>query len=122
MKGIILALALLAPLTTNADELFFDSSQSFVTGNVLYGWCTEPVGSFNVGLCEGYIEAVSDVADALKSLDVCTPQHVTVQEVVDIVKKYLADNPAKRHFTAYGTVINALSAVFPCPKRPAPSA
>ena len=68
-------------------------------------------------LCFGYMEAVSDIADGLVGVNVCTPQDATVRQIVDVGLKYLTDHPGERHRTAYTIVIGALAEVFPCPKR-----
>jgi hypothetical protein len=120
MKATILGMVLLfaAPLATAVDSPFVENSQAFVTGNDLYRWCTARAGSFLEGSCYGFIQGASDLANGLAIVNVCLPHGVTVQEVADVVKKYLTDHPAERHYIAFTTVIAALSAAFPCPKAP----
>ena len=45
---------------------------------------------------------------------ICMPQSVETGQMLDIVKKYLNDNPSIRHFAAGGSVLTALSISFPC--------
>jgi Rap1a immunity proteins len=122
MKILRLTLLVAAPFMAVADDAFLPNSNAFVSGNKLYDWCTATDGSFDKGACYGYIQAVADVANGLKSVDVCMPSSVTVRESIDVVYIYLRDKPAERHFLAYGTVIAALAAAFPCPKAPPPAA
>jgi hypothetical protein len=117
MKAVLAALLLATSLVANADEPFLSYAPSFETGNKLYADCTSNT-PFDEGFCLGYIAATSDVADALKKIDVCTPKGATIREVVDVVKKYLTDHPAERHYSAFDTIITSLREVFPCPKAP----
>ena len=44
----------------------------------------------------------------------CLPANVTRRQLVDVMTKYLQDNPAQRHRMAFGLVLSALEAAFPC--------
>ena len=57
------------------------------------------------------------MAQALK-LNVCLPTNATVRQVIDVVKKYLVDSPAERHYLAYSLVGTALNKAFPCANAP----
>jgi hypothetical protein len=87
------------------------------SGNGLYQYCTAQQEM----LCYGYVEGILDMtlfAEETMRLrySICTPQGVTSRELVDVVVKYLKNNPEKRHFTAAGEVWGALSEAFPCAK------
>lgn len=87
---------------------------SFNNGNELHTRCSE--NGFAEGYCFGYIAGISDVLSnaAIGDFNACQPKDVTVQQVVDVVKKYLKENPQDRHFTANSLVAYALSEAFPC--------
>jgi hypothetical protein len=44
----------------------------------------------------------------------CIPPSATLQQLTEIVKKYLEDNPEKWHFRLSGTFIIAINTAFPC--------
>jgi hypothetical protein len=113
MKTVLVALLLASPMAASADTPFLDNATAFISGNQLNEDCTS-ASRFDQGFCGGYITAVADMAQGLKSIDVCLPKDVVIQQA----KKYLADNPAARHYSAYTIVIAALNAAFPCPKAP----
>jgi hypothetical protein len=99
----------------NEVPLWRQSTGSFVSGNQLYDWCT----TVNWALCDGYIEAAADVFTDQNANNVCIPEGqsgVTVEEVVDVVKKYMHDNPATRHYTAISIILVAFEQAFPCGK------
>ena len=58
------------------------------------------------------------IEDGLVPLDSisnhCLPGNVTRRQLMDVVTKYLRDNPAQRHLPAPGLVVSALEAAFPC--------
>jgi hypothetical protein len=91
-----------------------------VNGNGLHNKCSGPPASFEQGICSGYAVAVIDTVITIQSTGAigplfCIPQGVTVEQVTDVVKKYLTDNPVQRHYTASSTAIKALELAFPCP-------
>ena len=92
---------------------------AFVSGNALYEYCTSK-SPFDNGLCTGYIEGISDAlgASAILGSTVCVPSGVTVQQITDIVGRYLQGNPHLRHYAANGLVAAALNDAFPCSPNP----
>jgi hypothetical protein len=88
---------------------FAFSARGFVTGNDLFSKC-----SSNSPLCMGYIAGVSDVMST--NGDICLPDNATVQQIVDIVVKYLSDHPDRRHYSASSESGVALMQAFPCNK------
>lgn len=47
-------------------------------------------------------------------LKACLPNSATRPQLVDVVSKFLRDNPAERHNEAQGLVVRALATAFPC--------
>lgn len=62
----------------------------------------------------GYIMGVSDAVD---TEIICSPNTVTAGQMHDIMKQYLENNPAVRHFPADTLVKVVLSRVWPCEKK-----
>lgn len=61
----------------------------------------------------GYVTGVSD---ANKGRTHCMPNNVTTGQLRDMVRNYLNNNPAERHFSAHSIVRAVLASVFPCEK------
>lgn len=87
------------------------AATAYVSGNDLYAEC-----SANTQLCLGFVEAVADSFTSYEPSLLCLPGTVTNGQLVDIVAKFLRDNPEERHRTAYMLVAQAIGAAFPCPK------
>ncbi|MGA2563359.1 MAG: Rap1a/Tai family immunity protein [Steroidobacteraceae bacterium] len=117
MKTVIVALLLATSLAANAQNTLLKSARAFKSANQLYTDCTS-TSQFDQGSCWGYIVAAADIANGLTDIDVCLPPGVTMQDVVDVTKKYLIDNPAERRYSAHSTVIASLRKAFSCPKGP----
>jgi hypothetical protein len=62
----------------------------------------------------GYVLAVHD---ASSGISVCSPKGITTGQVMEVVKKYLEDNPAHLHRDADVLALKALQVSWPCPKR-----
>jgi hypothetical protein len=105
MKIAIAALLLLSASSALAD--FYD-------GNGLLEMCKK--SNFSAATYAiGVYDAERVVADAkIENSLICLPTNVTVGQIGDIVCKYLADNPAKRHYTAARSVLAVLIDDFPC--------
>ena len=83
----------------------------FETGNKLYQNMTSESRMENM-YALGY---VGGVFDAYQHMFHCPPANsVTLGQVFDIVKNYLAANPSTRHKTADHLVKEALKKVWPC--------
>ena len=63
------------------------------------------------GFAYGYITGISNM--------VCRPKGTTNQQMYDVVKKYLVQNPQVRHENMGDIVLTALNEAFPCKKDPA---
>jgi hypothetical protein len=92
-------------------------------GNNLYNDCTAatttvPTEQFLlVGTCIGYVTAITDALFAGNSVNgfkACIPINADINQIVDVVKNYIRDNPEKRHLVAVGLVAAALGRAFPC--------
>lgn len=87
----------------------------FINGNDLYRECSSD-SAFKEGICLGYIAAISDAMEDvyISGFRACYPTGVTTGQVTDIVRSFLKNNPAERHYRADGVVAQALSEAFPC--------
>ncbi|HET8925396.1 MAG TPA: Rap1a/Tai family immunity protein [Candidatus Acidoferrum sp.] len=83
---------------------------------------SNPGHSSNDAACLGWAEGFRDgftVHDELlgvpqKDRMVCIPRGVTAMQTIRVIKKYIADNPAKAHrLTRYNASV-ALARAFPC--------
>lgn len=123
-----------AILATLSMATFGNANAGFYTGNDLYRMLNGTGAERSVAL--GYVAAMSDSQDHSQLLTVismtvnktwkdkfpyqffCVPANVTSGQLADIVKKYLAENPASRHADAAALVSAALIAVWPCQANP----
>lgn len=87
---------------------------AFITGNDLYSRITSQKITDNV-YAIGYVVGVTDsgATEGIYGFKYCLPE-VNTQQVYDIVKKWLEENPEVRHYGAYGLVAAALQEAFPC--------
>lgn len=106
MKKLISGLTLCALTTVHANAAFF-------SGNDLYSRMTsEDDGKVIMAL--GFVVGVHD---SFEGEFICTGNNVTAGQLRDVVKKYLAENPAKRDTGAVVLTTVALGRAFPCPKK-----
>jgi len=94
----ILALIYLFPTITLAK-----------TGNELKELAVATSG-FKEDVFFGYVEGVLDA----RFREVCVPNGVTRQQAIDVVRKYLMDNPATLHQPADDLVVRAVKLAWPC--------
>ncbi len=88
-----------------------------VSGDKLAHACrTETEGSFEDGVCLGYVLGISDAVNnfAVAGREACIPRNVLNAQVQYIVRRYLADHPELLDRTALELVAAALSDAFPC--------
>ena len=105
------------------------------SGNDLYAACTSE-NEIQLGFCYGYQIGVWEgikiggVMIALPIVDganlaevegkvseimrICLPAEVEMRQMLDVSLAYLANNPADRHETARGLIIDAFQEAFPC--------
>lgn len=80
----------------------------FNDGNWLHSQCQED----RVG-CHAYVTGVIDGTDAVSPTLYCWPENAKLGQAVDVVKKWLEDNPAIRNMSGSNAVISALKEAFP---------
>ena len=69
-----------------------------------------------------YVAAVVDVGIiSPRDLHYCIPQGVVSAQIADVVRKYLVENPARRHLGGAHLVRAALRDAWPCPWIPSPA-
>ena len=87
-----------------------------VSGNELRQQCDEP--KFGRYICMGYIRGVVEMATLTipptAAGAFCLPSEVTTNQVVEVVKKYMQDNPERLHEIAAALIVSRLHVVFPC--------
>ncbi len=103
-------------------------ANAYTTGNQLHMLCSEPsielACSFYI---DGIVEVLSDLQAATRGLPTdsyqpardlakpfCLPENSTKGQVKDIVKRYLSEQPEKRHGIAWYLISVALQEAFPC--------
>jgi hypothetical protein len=101
MRPLILTLALLCG---SAHAEFWD-------GNTLHQRLNGTPGEQNIAL--GYVIGVSD---ALLKATHCMPSNVTAGQLRDMMKNYLENTPAVRHFSADSLISTVLKSQWPCPQ------
>ena len=110
-RAMIRLFAAMALMAVNAG-----ARADFMEGNDLYDACTGPDDSKLV--CLGYVMGIADAPQApaaVKRSPMCVSEDVTAEHVVDVVKRYLAAHPEKRHLPASWLVAHALAEAYPCP-------
>ena len=95
-----------------------NAAQGFSTGKELYSKCQAGPKTVQYNLCAGYVAGISDAMNihTLYGVRACHPQNASVSQMVDVVKKFLADNPETRHHLSESLVAIAISDAFPCPE------
>ena len=91
----------------------------FLAGNDLHNTCTEK-DHLSVAACAYYIAGVVDASELFVLLEVssrhfCLPPEASTTQTADVVRRYLANHPEKRHNSASSLSIVALAEAFPCP-------
>lgn len=86
------------------------------TGNDLLRVC-QSEGQFDRGVCDGYVTAVSQMAQIADHA--CYPQGVTLGQGEDVVVQYLKGHPESRQRVAATLAAKALTEAFPCKEKPA---
>jgi len=112
-----LALLSLSGLLTICGEAVAQASGSFMDGNKLHSYFNDKyLEAAAAGYVTGLIDGVTSLAAGkmLTGSFFCVPSAATVQQVSDVVKKYLAEHPERRHYTASSVIFVALGEAFPC--------
>jgi len=98
MKKILFALISVIAVNTHAEN--------FYSGNDFMAKSEGIQVTYVVGVVDGFL--------ATNEVPFCLPKDVTTGQLAAISKKYLTDNPEKRHFTAASNIAVALGKAFPC--------
>jgi hypothetical protein len=100
------------------------SAQAISSGNDLYAACRS-TELYPLAKCIGYVQGVKDgiLVDHIlgsRNAPFCLRSEVTLEQLRDIVLKFIQDNPALRDQHAAGFVELALVQAFPCTARGSP--
>ena len=104
MKHLIAIAILATSLAANAQ---------FKDGNKLYGQITSTDVNDKI-IALGYVTGVVDLAYGTL---ICPPANSTATQMVDMVKKFLTDNPDMRHHVGSDIVVGVLGTPWPCAKQ-----
>jgi Rap1a immunity proteins len=116
MKGLAIGL-LVCSLSVVAATQDSDDYNPTNTGSDLRRALNEPAG-LRSGVAFGYIQGVVNSMEVLypnQSLS-CSPDGMTVGQMVDVVKRYLHNHPQTGHEPAVIVIATAASEAFPCDK------
>ena len=105
-KLFVILAALVAASAASANPYFTD-------GNRLHTNCQSQTGDVRYTACQQYVVGVIDGSFAVNSMFYCWPEAGTVGQAVDIVKKWLEDNPSLRTMEGGNVVVAALKEAFP---------
>jgi hypothetical protein len=104
--GAVLLLVLSTAVASGGDD----------TGNDLYGFCQQQRVSYQFGLCVGLVTGYfQQVHFFFKCRE---DDNVTRAQLVDVVVKYLRENPKDRNKSAQILGSAAIALAFNCTKRP----
>lgn len=126
MKIIPLVLAFLVPASVTAgpsytgnDFLRYCSQSPQVVYGFVLGWSVRRSADLEIGA-----KAIASTSGAAKDVAIrmsttmmfstCTPNEVTVEQMADVLCKFLSDNPSVRHQGAGALMSFAMVSAFPC--------
>ena len=111
--ALLVALASAITATPLRNSVTAGEIVAFMTGNQLWDACNRP--DAYGGYCGGYIAGAADLMSAeTPHPTACFPHGVGAEQLVNVVKLYLSQHPAKRHFGAFEVIFLALFSAFPC--------
>jgi hypothetical protein len=93
------------------------SAEGFDSGNQLRRYlkgCTKTSGNTACYIGKGYVSGVSDANDKT----FCKPDGVTRDQLVEVVLKWLIENPQDLHYIASYNVKKAINEAWPCAGKP----
>lgn len=93
--------------------VMFASPSFAFSGNELYENCTD--NNYGAVFCAGFGRGVGEVmiSTRLYGYEACFPG-VSDLQLRDILRRWLAEHPQDRHYSASSLVARALSETFPC--------
>jgi hypothetical protein len=118
---LILAVILSAAVTLPPQKV--RAQVATINGNEIYADCsgsnTRPPTEqwLLAGTCLGYVTAISDAlasGNSVNGFKACVPNNADMNQVMNIVKNFIRDQPERRHLVAAGLVAEALGHAFPC--------
>ncbi len=92
------------------------ANSQFFSGSLLKQYCSgNPVEKM---YCRGYVTATVDVAtrSELQSLFCLPKQEMEIQQVIDVVRKFLDNHPEQLHHHPTVLILTSLGVSFPCKK------
>jgi hypothetical protein len=105
LRALAVAAGLLSPVSADTQ-----AAVSYLeTGNMLYADCSTSMGRT---ACISYVMGVTDALSLIGAI--CTPEHFTAREAIDVVVKYLGVHPEQRPLSAAMQVRAALQEAFSC--------
>lgn len=95
-----------------------DQPRAAMSGNKLLSVC-ESSAAWDRSACTAYVAGVVDLLEQLAFRDgvkcwAAIPQQVTIDQMADIVLKYLREHPENRHYAGASNVGLAIEGTFPC--------
>jgi hypothetical protein len=116
MKGLAIGL-LVCSLSVVAATQDSDDYNPTNTGGDLRRALSEPAG-LRSGVAFGYIQGVVNSMELLypDQSPSCSPDGMTVGQMVDVVKRYLHNHPQTGHEPAVIVIATAAREAFPCEK------
>lgn len=82
------------------------------TGGALFDTCNNQNDKSKQSYCLGYIAGVTDVLTGMHII--CAGQRIGLDEIKDVVVKYLREHPGERDMDADDLTSTALTSAFPC--------
>jgi len=111
------AAGLLPALAAAADPLFAHELPRYRNGDEVLADCRSEEAHAR-GRCAGYVMAVADMlggaAARIDGMEACLTGEESVEELLTVVERHLAANPARAHLKGDGAVAYALSLYRPC--------
>lgn len=86
------------------------ASAGFYNGNDLAEQCRRKSKLLTLG----YVVGIVDTLETIVPEKMCIPGQVTAGQLVDILCKYVEDNPNKRHHSGELIALASLNEAFPC--------
>lgn len=112
----LLGLAMAAAAATAAAP--DPAHMTYATGAMLYQGLTSKK-PHEVGVARGYIGAVADIGagEPVNGFLFCVPASVTLEQLGEVVRQWLARHAESRNYAGKGVVGAALADAYPCPRR-----
>lgn len=89
------------------------AAEVFMSGNSLIRYCRAGDARQFV---MGFVAGVNDTVSASPKGGICLPEGVRLEQLSDVMCKYVTDHPESRHNTGSSLALIALRGAFPCPK------